>query len=274
MGLDELREADVIDALARDGKLLVRGCGADLAAFQRFVDRFSSTSLSQEAGGFRDNLGHGVSSVVKGAMGLALHMERGYSPDKPELCFFLAITPALSGGEMLFGDGETLYAALPAPIRDLLGAQRLVYRLQFGPEVYVPRYGTREQITTRFPTLASIRSFRFLADEVLEYEHVTSALLPGRTGPAFLNSLVLGWENMRAGRAARVVRQATVSFEDGTPIDDTVVRQICEAIDPVTERVALDPGDVAVVDNFRCMHGRTAFTGDRRAGAAFGQRRY
>ena len=270
--LDELTDTEVSDALARDGKILVRGRGVDLAAFQRLVQRFSKAQLSQEAGGFRDNLGIGVSSVVKGNMALALHMERGYSPHKPELCFFLALASATTGGEMLFGEGEALYAALPAPIREQLAAKRLVYRVQFGPETYLARYGTRAQIETQFPALPSIRSFRFL-DDVLEYEHVISALLPGPRGPAFLNSLVLGWENMRAGKAARVTRGATIEFEDGAPIDDAFVHQICAAIEPVTERVALAPGDVAIVDNFRCMHGRAAFTGDRKAAAAFGERR-
>jgi alpha-ketoglutarate-dependent taurine dioxygenase len=262
---------DVVAAVEQDGMVVVRGARASVASFQALAHRLATSFLSQEAGGFRDVIAEGVSSVVKGNSPLALHMERGYSPDKPELCFFLAIESATTGGEMLFGQGEALFDALPAALAQKLVDKRLVFKPQFGIETWKPRYGSREQIEARFPELPSIRSFRFLDDDVLEYEHVTPAIYAAPV-PRFVNSLVLIWHNMMAGKNIRVARSTAVFFDDGERIDAELVDAILAAIDPVTAAIALQPGDVAVVDNFRYLHGRNAFTGPRKAAAAFGAR--
>lgn len=272
--LDDLGDAEVMESLEVSGQVVVRGCRASVEDFQRFVHRFGDEFVNQEAGGFRDVLAMDVSSVVKGSMELALHMERGYSPLKPDLCWFLAIAPAETGGAMTFGDGEVLFDALPGALQAKLASKQLLYRHRFGPETWRPRYGTREQIEQKFAALPSIRTFRF-DDDILEYEHVTPAVYLGKrtNRPAYINSLVLTWQNMMAGANARVAKKTQVMFEDGEQIGPDVIDQIATAFAPITERVTLEPGEVAFVDNYRYMHGRDAFTGDRKAAAAFGSRR-
>ena len=56
----------------------------------------------------------------------------------------------------------------------------------------------------------------------------------------------------------------TVLLEDDSPIPGSVKQDVMEASEKLTEEIPWRNGDVAIVDNTRFMHGRTAFSDPQR----------
>ena len=55
-----------------------------------------------------------------------------------------------------------------------------------------------------------------------------------------------------------------VILEDGSPFPPHVLHEVDEITERLTEEIEWEAGDVVVLDNWRFMHGRRAFTDNRR----------
>lgn len=76
-----------------------------------------------------------------------------------------------------------------------------------------------------------------------------------------------GWKNHILANLLYIVpstRQCDVELEDGTPIPSEHVYKIYRILDKHAIKFDWQQGDVLLVDNFRMMHGKTAYTGARR----------
>ena len=56
----------------------------------------------------------------------------------------------------------------------------------------------------------------------------------------------------------------TVSYGDGTPIEDSVVAEISALYEQQAVRFQWQPGDVILLDNMRVAHARDPFAGTRK----------
>ncbi len=93
----------------------------------------------------------------------------------------------------------------------------------------------------------------------------TPALDAVRTLPdgsrSFFNQLIAafrGWSDSRNDPSK------SICFGDGTPIDGDQIAGAITLADKLSYDVEWQAGDVALVDNFRVMHGRRPFAGKRR----------
>ena len=57
-------------------------------------------------------------------------------------------------------------------------------------------------------------------------------------------------------------------FGDGSPLGDDVIDHVFDVLDAHTVPVAWEAGDVLLLDNVLCMHGRAPFRGDRKIAVA------
>src|SRR5262249_55817092 len=102
------------------------------------------------------------------------------------------------------------------------------------------------------------RAKRTNPDGSIEVELRSFALRPARHvgEPAFISSLCLagspGFESMR------------VALEDGEAIPARVIRDVRAALDDWCELIRWRPGDIAMLDNTRFLHGRRSFSDPRR----------
>ena len=96
--------------------------------------------------------------------------------------------------------------------------------------------------------------YRVLDDESVYAEYVCSAVCKTKFGgdDAFANSIRGPYGGQR------------VVMESREPIPDAVQRDVTDVSRRLTEEIPWQDGDVAVVDNTRFMHGRTAYSDPRR----------
>ena len=106
-------------------------------------------------------------------------------------------------------------------------------------------------------------SWEWLADAALR---ATTPILPavrdlGDGSSSFYNQLIaayLGWAGVRDDPSR------ALSFGDGSAIESKDLGKLVELAERHTFDLAWQDGDVALVDNYRVMHGRRAFSGERK----------
>jgi len=207
-----------------------------------------------------------VAGVLKGTGALPLHMERGYSPLKPELVLFHVIRPSLVGGESLLCSGERVLEQLPPALATRFRTTRLKYCHIWEPDAWKGRYGaTRDEVARLLAHRSDVVDFRF-DGELLHYSYLVPAIVQSRLGgrAAFCNNIEGAWELQHATPATRrSVYEHAVMFEDDQPMTADIVGAVHDVIERVTEVHEIRAGDVEVLDNYRVMHGRRAFEAPR-----------
>ena len=207
-----------------------------------------------------------VAGVLKGTGALPLHMERGYSPLKPELVLFHVIQPAPVGGESLLCSGARVLEELAPATAERFRTTRLSYHHTWEPQAWQGRYGaTPDEVARVLSTRPDILDFGFDGD-LLHYTYVVSAIVRSRLGggDGFVNNLEGAWDVQNASRETRrAVHEHTIMFEDNAPLTQELIDEVHAAVVRATEVHPIEACDVVVLDNYRVMHGRTAFEGTR-----------
>jgi alpha-ketoglutarate-dependent taurine dioxygenase len=267
--LSSIPRARKLALIREHGGVLFRGFHVDHDEFVRLGNelgaRFYNMALDARIREMVSSDGQ-VAGVIKGTGALPLHMERGYSPLKPELVMFHVVTPSPVGGESLLGSGERVLAALPPAMVERFRRTRLMYRHVWEPEAWRGRYGaTRDEVARVLAHRPDILDVRF-DGELLHYSYLVSAIVRSRLGggDAFCNNIEGAWEvQIASPETRRAVHEHVVMFEDGAPMTGDIIAAVRAAVDSVTEVHAIQAGDVEVLDNYRVMHGRRSFEGPR-----------
>lgn len=120
---------------------------------------------------------------------------------------------------------------------------------------------SKEEVETRLEDLDY--EWRWLDDGSLR---VTTPVLPiireledGRR--VFFNQLIAAY---RGWKDSRNSAEKSIRFGDGSDFDTEDMATVIEISDRLTFNLNWQAGDVALVDNFLVMHGRRAFSGNRR----------
>jgi alpha-ketoglutarate-dependent taurine dioxygenase len=57
-----------------------------------------------------------------------------------------------------------------------------------------------------------------------------------------------------------------VSFDDGSPLDESLLDELDHAISSAAMPIAMEEGDVVLLDTYSVLHGRNTFSGQRQHG--------
>jgi len=95
---------------------------------------------------------------------------------------------------------------------------------------------------------------------------VTSPTLPavrelGNGKHSFFNQLIAafkGWKDSRNDPSK------SITYGDGSSLDPSEIKRVCELAEEITFDLPWQAGDLALVDNYLCMHGRRSFKGTRK----------
>jgi alpha-ketoglutarate-dependent taurine dioxygenase len=273
-GLDT---AAVIDLFKTRGVLIFRGFDADIAAFERFSDRFTTDWMPYTGGAHERKIlnpaGDGTIYSVNFYLGrtqqvmfeLPVHADMSYIKHSPVFLFFYCVHPAASGGETAVVDGEAVHRDLSARTRGLLEAQRIVYIRRYPEGDWQTRFGTSDldevkrfcdhnDMTLRIETHAPDR-------RTLTTEYAVTAIPETRWGKrrAFRNSIMPVLWQEENGRDNSLVR-----FEDGSKFPDDLIAELKTVTRKHRQLVAMRRAEVMMVDNTRVLHGRMTFDDPRR----------
>ena len=123
------------------------------------------------------------------------------------------------------------------------------------------RAETRAEAEQRMEELGY--SWQWLADGGLR---ATTPVLPavreletGRT--SFFNQLIAAYQGWSA---AGVSPDESIAFGDSSRLDRDAVQTAVEIAESLSFDIPWQQGDVALVDNYVCMHGRRTFQGERK----------
>ncbi|WP_433607293.1 TauD/TfdA family dioxygenase [Dactylosporangium sp. CA-139114] len=298
--LAERRER-IVAALHRDGALLLRGfplvatpeqyATAIVAALPHLRDYVGGTSP-------RTRL-HGrimTATETPPDWSIPLHQEMAYTSNGPHRIAFLCLEPASGGGGLsLLGDMGAALGALAPDVRAEFEARGLRLRRVL-PSRDDPGWkaGVKKSWQEVFDTGDRDEVGRICADRGWDADWIDDTTLrltqetmaatrvhpvTGRTvwhnqAHFFAPASMIAWA-ARDGRAAdeRALRAAyagephlvdNVVFGDGEPVPAERALAISATLAALERGVALERGDVLIVDNILTAHGRSAFRGERR----------
>ncbi|GGU09299.1 TauD/TfdA family dioxygenase [Streptomyces violascens] len=274
----------VEELLTECGAVVVRGAGiADADEFHRAVTRFGDPLIDSYRGGNtpRMTVSDGVftSTEYPARFDISLHNELSYAHRWPTRLFFCCLTAPETGGATPVCDGRALLADLPDAVRGRFESG-VVYR----QHLHGGR-GLGKSWQSTFETQDRAVAEEFLKDAEADFEWTgEGGLRVTQRRPAVRRNPLTGrdvwfnqadqWHpsNLPGDESATLLALIErvedlphwVTFGDGTPLSDEDLAQVraAAAANKVVE--PWQPGDIMIVDNMSVLHGREAFTGERR----------
>ncbi|HSW08092.1 TauD/TfdA family dioxygenase [Aquabacterium sp.] len=254
-------------AFEETGLVLLSGAELDLTAFeavtQQLCGQFHHVATRQA---LRQQQGDGYTTeVFRDNFILFAHAEGSYRPypPPPQVCFFLCVTPpTAAGGETTVIDGAAVYQHLPAPLRERLAQQGVVYECLWAPERWQAEFGvaTTAELQALMVRLPGVR-WDIDAQATLQLWYHSAALSTCRTGqPVFATGLLAHLPQVRHprydGLPAYSKPTNRVYFGDGEPIGDGDVNTLIDLCDALAYAHRWQAGELLMLDNTRYMHGR------------------
>lgn len=267
------------------GVALIRGAGIDSG------DRLHAfaSALSPELGSYKDGnsprtkVRAGVYTSTEYAQDafISLHNELSYASSWPSTLFFCCITaPAAGEGHTLLADSREILRRIDPDVRALFVARgvRYVRNLHDGSGVL----GKSWQQTFETDSRAEVE--QYCADHQIRFEWSTQGLRLVQLQPATRRHPVSGdevWFN-QADQFHPSTNEAEVyealrnlfpdpqdmphyaCFGDGSEIGVDVLEHVRAVAADAVRLFDWRAGDVLVVDNMLCAHGRSPYSGDRR----------
>ena len=270
--------------LAETGAVLVRGTGfTDAAGFHDQVARYGVPLISSYRGGNtpRTAVGDAVftSTEYPARYAISLHNELSYAHSWPQRLHFGCLVAAETGGATPVCDGSALLNDLPGPVRERFTSRGVVYHQHLHGG-----HGLGKSWQDTFETTDRGEVEEFLAATCAEHTwtrlgglrviHRRPAVRTHARGHDVWFNQADQWHpsTLPGDDAADLLDLVDdpadlphwVTYGDGSPIPESDVEAVRAAADRNRVAVPWRPGDLMVVDNTAVLHGREAYTGDRR----------
>lgn len=258
----------VVDSFRQYGAVVIAGLNLTREGFPGFTERFVDEFIEYRGGADNDRgsalKGSNTVLTVTGGntdkYAVPLHGEMFYTEPRPNTLFFACMRPADENGETTIADGIAIWKALPDDVRELFETKKLIYRRIYTDTTWQNVYKTDKIEDVR--TLCAETGVELIEndDASIETIHTCAAYYDHPAGRAFINS-ILTW----AGREYILGKDdSKLRFEDGSELPKDMLWAINDICEKFTVNVPWAPGTIAIIDNFRVMHGRRAYEDCRR----------
>ncbi|WP_327250868.1 TauD/TfdA family dioxygenase [Streptomyces sp. NBC_01244] len=280
---------DIQAELHRSGAVLLRGLPvSDAASFAAARD-----ALIQERAGYKEkatprtDFGEGVfsSTDLPAVQPIRLHNENSYTLDFPGVLLFGCVIAPEEGGATTVGDMREALRLLPPELVERFARAGWLLVRNYSELAGLPWYKT-------FATEDKAVAEAYCEENTVGYEWVEEddSMITRQRRSAIVTHPATGeqtWFNHFAFWNSRTldpdVREVLVEtygedglpfntyLGDGTRLTDAEVDAINDVYDRVTVRETWQQGDLMLVDNILCAHGREAYKGDRKILVAMGE---
>lgn len=249
--LRSIRRADIQRWYRTHGALLVRGFASSVDAVADFAGAFLTDAVVNGNTAREDVVAaKKVQTVNTGNDLIPLHAEMAYGPMRPDLLVFYCMQPPKRGsGETLLCDGVAVWNEMASSTKRKFEEQPVRFTFRCSVMLGSQCRGYEGRVADD-PRVTECRTYE---DGTMDLTFVVPAAPLSRHGgvPAFANSVI--------------VERDSVSFDDGTPIDDTLRRELFVLTTSLAHKVVWEAGDILFIDNSRVMHGRRQIApGDNR----------
>ena len=204
------------------------------------------------------------------------HHENAYASAWPRLLVFGCVQPATTGGQTPIYDGYRVFAALDPQIVSELACRGVRHQRTFGTGFGLTAeeaFGATSRSDLEQKVRAAGLSFEWIGDDVLRTHYDTLPILKHpTTGQLVLFSHVVFFhqDNLPDDVRSNLIDVVgvdnlphTMTFADGTPIPGQMVQSINKTYEQCESLLEWQQGDVVLLDNMRCGHGRRPYTGNR-----------
>jgi alpha-ketoglutarate-dependent taurine dioxygenase len=295
-------EGELEAMLLRSGAVLFRDFAVDVDEFAAVADAVSPAPLPYIGGQTpRSEVRPGIFTSTEAAptVSLAQHCEMSYLPIWPRKVLFFCEQPSESGGQTTLCSNRRLTQQIDRAFFDEVGRRGMLYQRNYreGSPLYPSWpvvFGTSDRsvveqecsalgakvewlgdgrLRTRTPVPGTMRHPE--TGEVLWFNHLAvlhssrmrnaNAINPFTKRPGVDAET---WAVMDPDRVAPEDRIHEVFYGDGGQVPDDAVNAVAALIRRETVLFRWERGDVLVLDNLLALHGRNAFTGQRRVLAA------
>ncbi|MFD5143941.1 TauD/TfdA family dioxygenase [Streptomyces sp. NPDC058401] len=280
---------DIQAELHRSGAVLLRGLPvSDAASFAAARD-----ALIQQRAGYKEkatprtDFGEGVfsSTDLPAVQPIRLHNENSYTLDFPGVLLFGCVIAPEEGGATTVGDMREALRLLPPELVERFARAGWLLVRNYSELAGLPWYKT-------FATEDKAVAEAYCEENTVGYEWVEEddSMITRQRRSAIVTHPATGertWFNHFAFWNSRTldpdIREVLVEtygedglpfntyLGDGTRLTDAEVDAINEVYDRVTVRETWQQGDLMLVDNILCAHGREAYKGDRKILVAMGE---
>ena len=277
----EQQQALMTELLAQYGGLLFRGFNVDSSdAFEQFVEKASGTPLKYtEQSSPRSNVGGRVytSTDHPPDKEIFLHSEQSYNLAFPLKIFFFCETAAEKGGTTPIADARKIFNRISEQTREQFLQRKYRYSRYFWPmmsmtwqkafqtdnQQEVEEYCRANQIEFSWEPGGALSTYQVrpvasvhpVSGDVCWFNHCT-----------FFNLSTLDpdTKEMFEDSFSESELPNQTFYGDGGRIEEDVYNELRDAY--VSEKVEFDweTGDVLMLDNMLCTHGRGSFEGERR----------
>jgi alpha-ketoglutarate-dependent taurine dioxygenase len=265
--------------LYRHGALLFRSpTRPDL---DQFVEAFSGQLVEYQGGAaIRSRVGATTytASEYPAELDIRLHSEFCYSNDWPMLLFFQCDVAPPDRGQTPIVDNRKLMAAMPERVRTAFAERELLYVRGYGyNRTWQRSYETESREAVEQLCAREGRRVEWVGDDQLRtYERRPAVARHPVTGDEVWFNYAHGFHISRMDSGIREALSTSpddtdeqlwpnnVCWGDGSEIDAETIGIVNDIVEQHAVQFDWQEGDVLVVDNMLCAHGRRPFSGPRR----------
>lgn len=203
-----------------------------------------------------------------------LHHEQGYGIDFPRVLLIACLVPAPTGGAMLIGDTRAVLDLLPPELIARFRADGWLLERNFLPYFglsWSAALGAASPDEAERICAERAVGWSWGSDGVLHLVQRRSAIVrhPITGAECWFNDVAFFSQWSVDLQERQVLLDAfgdrgipfNTRFGDGEPISEASWRSIMDSYDAVVRRVPWRAGDLLLVDNILCAHGREPYTG-------------
>jgi len=280
---------ELIDSrLRQHGALLFRGFSTrSLETFERFTTTIASSLMSY---GERSSPRHALSGNIYTSTDhpadqhILLHNEQSYTLNWPMKIWFFCVRPAQQGGRTPIADSRRIYSRLPARVVEKFDGRQVMYVRNYGDGLglsWQEAFQTEDKSVVEEHCRRDAIEFEWKDGKRLRTKQVRPAVRRHpRTGETVWFNHAVFFNVHSLEKTARESLRAGVDdwdlpfntfYGDGTPIEPAVIEQIYDVYRE--EQVAFDwqTGDILMLDNMLCAHGREPFVAPREIAVAMAE---
>jgi len=274
--------------LLQHGAILFRGFGVDSAVeFERFASGLCRGELFGEYGDLpREAVGGRVygSTPYPSDQTILFHNESSHMHRWPMKIWFFCVTAAQQGGETPIADCREVYRRLDPALRRKFEEKGLLYSRNYAEGLDVSWqsfYGTEDRRRVEELCRKAGTEFEWRGEHGLRtLQRCPAVVRHPQTGElAFFNQLQLHHVScldpaVRESLSSLLKEEdlpRNVSYGDGSPIEDSVMKEVGEVYRSTSVAFPWQPGDVLMVNNMLVAHSRNPYVGARKILVAMGE---